>query len=266
MASPFPGMDPFLEQPDVWLDFHNNLAVEIQGRLNAVIPPAYYAGLGSYVTYDVLDVQLGLPAPRRAIRPDVDVWQSRPDAGRAEPAAVIATPPSNTAAVPVEVPVELWSVEVHSAANRELVTVVEVLSPVNRRPGHPANTYYLRKRSEILRSPVHLLEIDLLRAGERAPLLPAPPATPYYAMLSRAETRPEADVWPIELADRLPVLAVPLRPPDADVPLDLGAAVAAVYERGGYATRIDYTAPPPPPLDAAYARWVESTLGPPRTE
>ncbi|MDH3604830.1 MAG: DUF4058 family protein, partial [Candidatus Tectomicrobia bacterium] len=129
----------------------------------------------------------------------------------------------------------------------QLVTVLEVLSPVNKRPSHEAYQAYQRKRRDRLRSEVHLLEIDLLRGGERPPLGgPIPPA-PYYIVLCRGERRPTAEVWPIQLADRLPVLPVPLVKPDPDVPLDVGEVVASVYERGAYAQQIDYTQPPPPP-------------------
>jgi hypothetical protein len=69
------------------------------------------------------------------------------------------------------------------------------------------------------------------------------------------------DVWPIQLAARLPVLPVPLTAPDPDVALDLGAIVQAVYARGGYATRIDYSQPvPPPPLEPEQQAWVEHLL------
>lgn len=69
------------------------------------------------------------------------------------------------------------------------------------------------------------------------------------------------DVWPIQLADELPVLPVPLLEPDPDVPLDLGAIVSGVYERGGYAVLIDYTQPPPPPpLSEAEEKWQDAHL------
>ncbi len=38
MPPPFPGMDPYLEHPDLWPDFHNNLASEIQFALNRLLP------------------------------------------------------------------------------------------------------------------------------------------------------------------------------------------------------------------------------------
>jgi hypothetical protein len=159
--------------------------------------------------------------------------------------------------VALEIPLRLHRVEVRATDQQQLVTVIESLSPVNKRPGHQAHLAYHRKRRNLLHSEVHLLEIDLLRGGERPPLArPVPPAA-YYVVLSRAERRPRVDVWPIQLSDRLPVLPVPLLAPDPDVPLDLGATVASVYERGAYAQQIDYQqSPPPPPLANAEADWL----------
>lgn len=100
-----------------------------------------------------------------------------------------------------------------------------------------------------------------MRGGERPPLERAVPATPYYVVLSRAEQRPTVAVWPMQLRDRPPVLPVPLVPPDPDVPLDLGAALTAIYERGAYALRLDYgQPPPPPPLSDADTAWVDALL------
>ena len=105
------------------------------------------------------------------------------------------------------------------------------------------------------------MELDLLRGGERSPLETALPPAPYYTTLARSDHRPYVDVWPIQLAARLPVLPVPLSAPDPDVPLDLGAIVQAVYERGAYATRINYHQPVPPPLlDSEQQAWVAPLL------
>jgi hypothetical protein len=147
----------------------------------------------------------------------------------------------------VEFPLRLFRVEVRATATQQLVTAIEILSPVNKRPGHDAYVDYQRKRRDLLRSAAHLLEIDLLRGGERPPLEDPVPPAPYYVVLSRAEQRPRVQVWPLQHTDRLPVLPVPLLEPDPDVTVDLAAAVAAVYERGAYEPQIDYRQPPPPP-------------------
>ncbi|WP_322797967.1 DUF4058 family protein [Thermoflexus sp.] len=161
----------------------------------------------------------------------------------------------------MEVPLRLYSVEIRKADTEQLVTVIEILSPVNKRAGHEAHQEYRRKRRDLLRSSVHRMEIDLLRGGERPPLEDPVPPAPYYVVLSRADRRPTVEVWPILLWDPLPVLPVPLLEPDPDAPLDLGAVVAAVYERGAYGVQIDYRQPPPPPpLSEAEQAWLEAQL------
>jgi|YNPBryantNP2012_1023418.scaffolds.fasta_scaffold01416_6 hypothetical protein len=255
MPSPFPGMDPYIEDPKIWPDFHNNLAAEIQGQLNRVIQPRYVARLVPYVTYETIEI-----SDVRGIRPDVGIWHVPAREGVIETTAVI-TPAPVESIVAVDIPVRLASVAVHLVGTMQLVTAIEILSPINKRPGHEAYTDYQRKRRDLLRSPAHLIELDLLRGGERMPLEKPVGPSAYVLMLSHAERRPRVSVWPLQLRDRLPVLPVPLLEPDPDVALDLGAAVAAVYERGGYASLIDYRQPPPPPnLSEAEARWLDDLL------
>lgn len=252
MPSPFPGMDPYIELPEIWSDFHGGLAETIRAELNAVIQPSYVARMTPYVTYDLVEV-----AQVRHVSPDVSVWQSQPS-GTMTLAAPVITPAPAQSKVALEVPLRLFTVEIRTVSGLQLVAAVEILSPVNKRPSHEAYQSYLRKRRQLLRSEAHLLEIDLLRGGTRPPLeTPVPPA-PYYVTLSRTDHRPHVDVWPIQLGDTLPVLPVPLLEPDPDVPLDLGKMVSAVYERGGYASIIDYSQPPPPPpLDDSEMTWLQ---------
>jgi hypothetical protein len=260
MPSPFPGMDPYIEQSSIWVDFHNGLADEIRAHLNAHIRPAYFARLTPYVTYEVIEVA---QSKIYNIRPGVEVMQRRELPTSGGGVAVLehdeVTAVENIVMLNDEV--ELLSVEIRRAGNEELVTAIEILSPVNKQPGHPAYTDYLRKRRDLHNSDAHLLEIDLLRGGTRPPLLRPVPVTPYYITLSRANQRPLVTVWPIPLHARLPKLPVPLRAPDPDVLLPLNEIVATVYERGGYDAQIDYHQPvPPPPLTAEEAAWVETVL------
>ena len=114
-----------------------------------------------------------------------------------------------------------YTVEVCETESMRLVTAIEVLSPVNKRRSHEAYHDYLRKRRDLLRSDAHLVEIDLLRGGDRPPLERPVPAALYYVTLSRAARRPYVEVWPIQLWEPLPTLPVPLRAPDPDVLLSL---------------------------------------------
>jgi hypothetical protein len=248
-------MDPYIERPELWSDFHNDLASEIRANLNRYIQPRYFARLTPYVTYEVVEI-----GQAYGIRPDAGVWHLEPVPAAAAPGTATISAAPVESLVALEIPLRLHRVEVRATAQQQRVTVIEIFSPVNKKPGHQAHLAYRRKRRNLLHSEVHLLEIDLLRGGERPPLeRPVPPAA-YYVVLSRAERRPRVDVWPLQLRDCLPVLPVPLLVPDPDVPLNLGAAVASVYERGAYAQQIDYRQSPPPPLTNAEAEWLAEVL------
>jgi len=248
-------MDPYIEQPRLWSDFHADLAAEMRAALNRVIQPRYVAAIAPYVTYEIVEI-----AEVRAIRPDVGVLGTLPARGGG--AGVLTPAPAPvTSTVPFELPIELSGVEIHATENEVLVCAIEILSPVNKRPGQPAWRDYRRKRASLLRSGAHFMEIDLLRGGERPPLGEPVPTAPYYVTLSRYERRPTVEVWPIQISDPLPIVPVPLLEPDPDVSIDLGELVRAVYERGGFASRIDYRSiPPPPQLATGEAAWIEERL------
>lgn len=257
MPSPFPGMDPYLEHPIIWPDVHSRLAGEISDQLAPRLRPRYIARLTRREIMDEPDeeeLRVMLPDVAVVRRPSVEPL---PQAGG--PAVVI--PPAPTKSVNVmTVPFRQISIEIRDTASGLLVTAIEMLSPANKRAGSEGRETYLRKRNNLLASTTHLLEIDLIRRGERLPLDPSPPPAPYYVVLSRQDQRPEADVWPIQLQDPLPVVPVPLLSPDPDVPLDLGAVLTAIYDRAGYDLDTDYSKDPFPPLEGEDALWAAELL------
>ncbi len=257
MQSPFPGMDPYIEDRRIWLDFHHDLASEIRADLNSQIPPGYYATAVTYVTYDVIEVAAPI---HRSISPDISLWRPSGIPAAGGVATKVIDPPKALGVGKMEVPVRVSSVEVREAGSDMLITAIEILSPVNKRPGTERDKY-LRKRRELLNSSVHVMEIDLLRLGERTPLeTPLPPA-PYYATLCRAQTHPYVEIWPIQLEDRLPIVPIPLYAPDPDVPLDLGEIVRNVYSRGRYSARINYQQPVPlPQLSPEQQVWLQEVV------
>src|SRR5207247_1729487 len=113
-------------------------------------------------------------------------------------------------------------------------------------------------RRRVLLSTAHLLEIDLLRSGRRVPMRQPLPDTPYCVVLTRAEAKPFSDVWPIDLRQHLPTVPVPLLPGDADVFLDLQAALTAIYDALGFDLMVDYSRPPELPLAVDDAAWAAS--------
>ena len=149
---------------------------------------------------------------------------------------------------------------VRAVGDRALVTVIEVLSPANKAAGSRGRDEYLSKRREVLRSSVHMIEIDLLRAGNPIPSVDPLPEGDYHVHVSRAPLRPRGEVFSWSLRDSIPEILVPLSQGDADVVLDLGAAVRSVYDRGGYDLVVDYGAPLDPPLRSEDAGWAASLL------
>jgi len=251
-------MDPYLEG-EMWQEFHSRLANQISAQLLAVLPPSYTALLAKRYIVDQTSLD------PRAIYPDVHIAkiaESLPaytvDRGSARgrlshlPIRLV-----NPQIVTEKIPV--LSIEIRDVAKRRLVTLIEILSPANKR-GQGAWEYQSRRR-ELLKRHVHLLELDLLRAGRRIPLWGELPPAAYYILLSRADDRPATEVWPVALTETLPAVPVPLHRPDADLTLDLQAAVTACFDLVHYERLLDYTAaPPPPPLTAEETAWVEATL------
>ena len=149
--------------------------------------------------------------------------------------------------------------EIRDRQTLRIVTIVQLLSPSNKQPG-PDREQYLAKRSELLRSEVHFVELDLLRGGPRMPMADLPECD-YYALVSRSDERPRAGVWPIASRDPLPVIPIPLVAPHPDARLDLKHVLDRIYDAAGYEDYI-YDGEPRPPLatdDAGWARqWVAS--------
>jgi Protein of unknown function (DUF4058) len=225
MPSPFPGMDPYLEGSQ-WTSVHAELSVEIARQLAPRLPPRYVARTNERFVIIVPEPEHGTGARTTAIYPDESL--------------------------------RLLTVEIRDAAEMRLVTAIEVLSPTNKRGEGRAE--YLMKRQRMLLGAAHLMEIDLLRSGHRLPMRDPLPGHPYFVFLSRAEKRPQTDVWPIGLGAPLPTVPVPLLPGDADVPLNLQEALGSVYDTFRYDRTINYALPPDVPLAPQEAAWADERL------
>ncbi len=227
MPSPFPGMNPYFEQADQWQDFHTEFLTVLRRQLAPQIGPDYIIQLEKHVYIHDLP-----PEPRRSL-------------GDLEAPAVVHLPAQDVERVSF--------LEVRDRRGREIVTVIELLSPSNKRQGDDRQQY-LAKRREILRSAAHLVEIDMLRGWEPMPADDRPEGD-YSVLVSRAERRPAAEFWPIRLRDRLPAIPIPLRPADPDGRVDLQNVLHQAYDGPGYENFI-YDGSPEPPLSAEDAEWA----------
>jgi hypothetical protein len=249
MPSPFPGMNPYLEQEDVWHDFHERFIPSITEAIVPQVRPGYIVKIDEHVY-----IHERSAAEREFLgRADASVTRSDISISSRPGADVLEAPAHGR--VPIAIDVERLSfVEIRDRRSREVIAIIEVLSPSNKRVGSDRETY-LAKRRQMFASGVHLVEIDLLRGGPRLPLEDLPDCD-YCILVSRVEDRPRVGIWPLRLRERLPLIPIPLRAPDADARLDLQEVLHRLYDAAGYEDYI-YSGTPQPPLhpdDAAWAR------------
>jgi hypothetical protein len=255
MPSCFPGIDPYLEAQDYWQDFHSRFNTYACDALNERLPKGYVAQLGEELKLAELPAR-----EEKRVLPDVAILGGRRETARGSAA------PRKQGAVPVLEPVtvplprsykeirEAW-IAVRRVRRRTPVTIIELLSPTNK-SGDGYVEYKLKRRRSI-RQKIHLVEFDFLLGGKRPPMARPLPAGDFYALVSRAERRPNCDVYDWTIRDPLPMIPIPLLPPDADVPLDLGALFRMAYDRGRYVELLDYSVPPSNVKDAAARAWAQ---------
>ncbi len=254
MPSPFPGMNPYFEQPGIWRGFHGLLLGQLTFALNSRIAPRYHADYEESLYID----QPG-PGDRTFFAvADVGVADTDSPARSSDTGGVAVAERPRVKPIPATVPAGLrrkhrW-LTIRDTWNRTVVTVMEVLSPSNK-SSTDDRAQYLRRRRKILRSTANLVEIDLLRGGEPMPLSEVP-ACDYRLLVARQGRRPNVDVWPVGVRETLPEIPIPLAGDDPDVWLDLKPLLDAVYDGGAYRYRL-YDHPPDPPLAGDDAVWAE---------
>lgn len=251
MTTPFPGMDPYLEAPTLWPDVHNSLIAALRDRLAPLLRPRYYIRLEER-TY--LGETEGLDFIGR---PDPNVL--RDDGGR----RYNEDKASGARAISVEVPVPDPILEtyliVRGAGNHEVVTVLEVLSPGNKRPGE-GRRIYEEKRMEVIATRTNLVEVDLIRSGDPMLVIGAKGTSDYRILVSRGRRRPRADLYAFSVRDPIPTFALPLRSGDKEPEVDLGATLHGLYDRAAYDMSIDYRVDAVPPLAEPDRAWADDLL------
>ena len=263
MRSPFPGMDPYIEARGLWRDFHRHIIEKIFDVVSEALPEGYVARVDerSYIALAESDERT-----ERHFEPDVKVTGPRARSKAGVGPAVAAAPEAEAVTLRafIEEDFDESFIDIfETEPERRLVTSVEVLSPSNKTRGSEGWRRYLRKRQALLRGKANLVEIDLLRGGDRMPMLDPLPDSPYYVLVSRAEKAPLCRVWRAFFDRPLPTVPVPLSRPAPDIPLSLQPLVEAVARRSRYHVDIDYSRPLTPPLTAEQSAWL---AGRPRPE
>ena len=257
MPSPFPGMDPFFEGSRRWSDFHaafiNGICDELLRRLSL----AYDARMNQQVQL----VERAADEPH-AMAGGVTVVAS-PVQNLAAPEA--ATGVGSAVMEPVTLPLSqmsqerrhLW-IEIVTPEDERVVTVVEVLSPSNKR-GDGLRQLAAKRRAAVLRG-TNCVEIDLLLRGRRIGFAVPRPRSDYRAVVVRAERPTEADLYGWAIQSPLPTIPVPLLPDDRNATLDLKAAFDQTYDQKHYRRRLPYEREPAAAADPATLAWARRVL------
>ncbi|MFG6101533.1 DUF4058 family protein [Leptothoe sp. EHU-05/26/07-4] len=217
MASPFPGMDPYLEHPEMWPGVHLLMIAALAESLAPQLRPKYSVSVEVRM-YEITLVE-----------------------------------------VPMPITVRQGYLEVREVATKEVVTAIDLLSPINKRPGRGRQTYE-NKRERVLSSSTNLVEIDLLRAYEPMPVLGDGLHSHYRVLVSRSDLRPQAEIYKFNVTDQVPSFQLPLRPDDQAPIVDLQRLLDEIYERSGYDLKLDYQQDPVPSVSDDEAAWLDSLL------
>lgn len=245
MSPKFPGMNPYLENPQLWSEVHFGVISVLARTLNAMITPKYRAAVEKRVYSDSLLVGV----------PDVAVFQHSIKTTKPDSITVTLSEPMMVT-VPVTEETQERFLEIREVGTGRVVTVMEVLSPKNKRAGE-GKLKYDAKRQAVLNSLSHLVEIDLLRTGESKPMVGGV-ASDYRILVSRVNCRPTAELYPFNLRDPLPRFLLPLHPGDREPIVDLQSVLSQAYQEAALDLAIDYTQPPVPPVSEAEFAWIQA--------
>jgi len=240
-------MDPYLEHPSIWPDVHNSLIAAIRDVLSLKLSPKYYVRLEQRAYTLTIDESLFVG------RPDVAILTSHPE----HPQTIL--PLGDVDVLEVMVPTldeatETY-LEIHDTQTRTVVTVIELLSPTNKLSDDGRRSY-LKKRYRVLASQTHLVEIDLLRAGETMPLVNNVQSD-YRILIAREE---RGRLFPFSLRKKIPPFNLPLLPGDPQPLVEINDILHEVYARARYDLSLDYDPPPAPPLNEGDTTWARELI------
>jgi hypothetical protein len=247
-------MNPYLEYPGRWQEFHSRLIVAIADELGPKLRPKYRAAVELRVYQDASD-ELTLIG-----RPDTTVFRAKPTTElTTSPPGGLATVEPVIVEVPLPKEIRERYLEIRDVASGEVVTTLELISPSNKRSGK-GRSLYEEKRLTILGSRTHLVEVDLIRSFTPLPVRGTIYPSLYRILVSRSQQRPQAALYPFGLSDGIPSFPVPLKPNEPEPIVTLQSLLHQVYDRAAYDLEIDYTQDPIPPLNGEDAIWADELL------
>lgn len=253
MPSPFPGLNPYLEHPEIWHGVHHLLISELVRFLSPKLRPKYWVAVEvrMYETPNENSLLVGIP--------DLIVKPSKTATTAITNVAVAPTTQPIKVIVPVPEIIKEGYLEIREVGTEEVITSIEILSPANKRAGKGRQVYE-KKRLQVLGSSTHLVEIDLLRAGEPLPFYGNNISSQYRILITRGNCRPNADLYAFNLQEVIPAFPLPLRAEDTEPVIDLQALLNEIYEIASYDLVMDYSRGSVPPLSESDVAWADVLL------
>jgi Protein of unknown function (DUF4058) len=254
MPSPFPGMNPYLEHPQLWSEVHHRLITAIAISIESNLSLQYRVAIEkrTYLSDEEESVNVAIP--------DVSVYSQTSTPTQTSP---IATLPAQVEAVTVTIPLpeerREGYLEIREVETGYVVTAIEILSPTNKRAGMGRDAYE-RKRRKVLSSPTNLVEIDLLRGGKPMRIIGEIPPSDYRILVCRGDRRPLAQLYAFSIRQEIPQFPLPLQSGDTEPLVDLQSLLVQVYNQARFDMAIKYSLAPVPPIKEEDKIWADALL------
>jgi hypothetical protein len=250
-------MDPFIEMQE-WSDFHARYMTVLSELLTPQVRPRYVVRVERRVY-----LEEPFEKPDQII-PDVAILERRGVFRSSAGTVLLAEPTATIAPVECLLPeaeeLHEYYLVLRDRETLRIVTLIELLSPTNKRAGSEGREQYLEKREEVLQSRTNLVELDLLRSGQRLPMQSELPPGDYYALVRRGWRRRRAAVYAWTLQQPMPPIPIPLQNEEPEPTLDLQAAFNLTFDRAAYQDSLDYSQAIQPPARAEEGNWIRELL------
>ena len=254
MPSPFPGMNPYLENPDLWSEVHHRLITAIAISIESNLSLQYRVAIEKRTYLDDGEESFKVAIPDRSVYTQSSISRQT---------SSTITLPAQSEAVRVTIPVPEEKregyLEIREVETGYVVTAIEVISPTNKRAGTGRDAYEIKRR-EVLSRPTNLVEIDLLRNGKQMRILSEITPTDYRILVCRGNRRPNAELYAFSVREEIPRFLLPLQPGDSEPLVDLQTLLIQVYNQARFDMAIDYRLDPVPPLKSEDKIWAEELL------
>jgi hypothetical protein len=221
MPSPFPGMDPFLEDAKLWPIFHHHFVASLFQILLPNLIDRYRARVG-----------------QRCYATEMPLF---------------------TSVIREEYSEEF--IEVRQRSDNRLVTLVDIVSPTNKLKMEGRAAYLERRRDARMQgASIVEIDLVLQGSPMLDYSRDGLPDWDYAMTVTRCAQPERYEIYTSTLQKRLPRFKLPLAADDRDTVVDLQAAFLRCYDQSGLASQIDYQKMPAGVTQEEDRRWLHELL------